>query len=309
MARTRLISTKSGSGVSRRTLLKGAVAGVALGSFARPVIAQKRPMVYGYANWQDDLAVTNIGAQLLEEKYGYQVTQVQGDVAVIYASLKQGKIDAFSASYMEGLDPLKGVYNGGQAEYVKKIADAIEIVGVSVGPYTQGFVVPEYVTIDSIDELNANAGKFDNKIIGIDAGSGLFQTADKAIQEYGLKLTQVPGSEGTMFGALKRAYERKEWVVVTAVAPSPLWTLYKLKYLKDPKNIMLPKPFYDFHVVHKDFKSNYPEAYSFFQKYHPSNDDVSEVMHWIDGGASPADAAKRWISENRGKGIIEQWLS
>jgi glycine betaine/proline transport system substrate-binding protein len=309
MASERQGGSKAAFGISRRTVLQGTAAGLAIGGFAAQSAAQKRPMVYAYANWSDDLAITYIGAQLIEEKFGYKVTPLQAEVAVIYASLQSGKADVYSAAYMQGLGPMKGVYKGGQSDYVKKSADAIEVVGVSEGPMTQGFAVPDYATIDSIEELNGSASKFDNKIIGIDPGSGLMQSADKAVKDYGLKLTLVAGSEAAMEAAFQRAYQRQEWIVVTTWAPLPMWAQYKMKYLKDPKKLMMEEPYYDFHVVRKDFKTNFPDAYGFFEKYHIPNEEEAKVMGWIDGGSSPTDAAKKWIAENQGKGMIEKWFA
>jgi glycine betaine/proline transport system substrate-binding protein len=237
------------------------------------------------------------------------VEPLQAEPAVIYASLKSGKADVYSASYMQGMGPLKGEYKGGQADYVKKIADSIEVVGVSEGPMTQGLAVPDYVGIQSIDELNAHADKFGGNIIGIDPGSGLMHAADATVKAYGLKLNLVAGSEAAMEAAFKRAYDRKDWIVVTTWEPLPMWTQYKMRYLKDPKQTMMSEPYYDFHIVRNDFKTNFPKAYNFFKKYHIPNGEEAQVMEWIDKGMNPKEAAAKWIDANKGKGVIEGWLS
>ncbi len=295
----------------RRTLLKavGATAAVGIAPDGTRAAGAKRPLVYAYANWSDDLAITFIGAQLLQQKYGYRVTPLMAEVAIIYASLQSGKVDAYSAGYLQGLEGLKGVYRGGQSAYVKKIANSIDIVGVSEGPMTQGLAVPDYVTIRSVEQLNGNAGKFNHRIIGIDPGSGLMRAADQAVKEYGLTLDLVAGSEAAMEAAFRRAYGRKEWIVVTSWQPLPMWSQFKMKYLADPKHVLMPEPYYDFHIVRKDLKTNFPQAYTFFSKYHLPNDEEAKVMGWIDAGMQPADAATKWIKENQGKGLIEKWVS
>ncbi|TIX47833.1 MAG: hypothetical protein E5V26_01845, partial [Mesorhizobium sp.] len=110
--------------------------------------------------WSDALAITYVGAKLIEDNFGYKVQPLQAEPGVIYASLQSGKADLYSNSYMQGMGPLKGDYQGGQADYVKKVADFIKVVGVSEGPMTQGLAVPEYVDIKSIAELNDQADKF-----------------------------------------------------------------------------------------------------------------------------------------------------
>jgi len=228
---------------------------------------------------------------------------------VIYASLQSGKADLYSNSYMQGLGPLKGDYRGGQADYVKRVAKSIEVVGVSEGPMTQGLAVPKYVTIDSIDELNANADKFPGGIIGIDPGSGLMQSADKTVKAYDLKPKLIAGSEAAMTAAFQRAYSRKEWIVVTTWEPLPMWSKFEMKYLKDPKKTMMEEPFHCFHIVNKDFKSDFPKAHEFLKKFHIPNDEEAKIMSWIDDGMAPKDAAAKWVDATKGKGIVEEWLS
>lgn len=296
---------------SRRTFLKaGGAAALAAGGLARGALADaSRPIVYAYANWSDALAITYVGKKLIEDNFGYKVQPLQGEAAVIYASLQSGKVDCYSVGYMQGMGPLKGEYKGGQAEYVERVKDSIEVVGVAEGPMTQGLAVPEYVTIDSIDQLNDNADKFKGGIIGIDAGSGLMHAADDTVKAYDLKLKLVPGSEAAMEAAFQRAYTRKEWIVVTTWEPLPMWTQYKMRYLKDPKKTMMEEPFNCFHIVRNDFKTNFPKAYDFFKKFHIPNDEEARIMAWIDKGMKPEEAAAKWIDEIKGKGLIEEWIA
>lgn len=311
MPKTNLVNDILSSRASRRTFLKaGGAAALAVGGLAAGARAEaSRPLVYAYAAWSDALAITYVGARLMEDNFGYKVQPLQADVGVIYASLQSGKADLFSNSYMQGEGPLKGEYKGGQADYVKKIADAIKVVGISEGPMTQGLAVPDYVDIKSIEDLNANAGKFPGGIIGIDAGSGLMQAADATVKAYGLKLNLVPGSEAAMEAAFQRAYSKNEPIVVTTWEPLPMWSKFKMRYLEDPKKTMMDEPYYCFHVVNKDFESNFPKAQAFLTKFHIPNDEEAKIMGWIDGGMKPEDAAAKWIDEVKGKGIIEPWLA
>lgn len=49
-------------------------------------------------------------------------------------------------------------------------------------------MVPEYVKIKSIEELNPKAAFFNNKIIGIDLGAGIMNKAEIAIKDYHITL-------------------------------------------------------------------------------------------------------------------------
>ena len=311
MTKTKLFDRLLETSASRRTFLKaGGAAALAAGAWTVPARAQEaRPMVYAYANWSDALAITFVGAKLIEDNFGYKVQPLQSEPAVIYTSLQAGKADVFSNSYMQGTGPLKGEYSGGQAEFVKKVADSIEVVGISEGPMTQGLAVPDYVDIKSIEELNDHADKFQGSIIGIDPGSGLMQSADATVKAYDLKLNLVAGSESAMAAAFQSAYGRNEWVVVTTWEPLPMWSKFKMRYLEDPKKTMMEAPYNCFHVVNKDFKTNFPKAYEFFKKFHIPNEEEAKIMAMIDEGSSPEDAAAKWIESVRGQGIIEPWLA
>lgn len=298
-------------GMDRRSLLKatGACALGAAGFAATAHADASKAMIYAYANWSDALAITFVGKHLIEKHFGYTVQPMQADPGVIYAALKSGKADVFSNCYMQGLEPLKGIYRGGQADFVKQVANDIKILGVSEGPMTQGLAVPDYVPIKSISDLNSVAGKFRNGIVGIDPGSGLMHSVDTTVTAYGLKLPVTNGSEAAMEAAFQRAYERKEWIVVATWEPLPMWSKFKMRYLDDPKKAMMAEPYYCFHAARNNFQTNFPKAYSFFQKFHIPNGEEAVIMGWIDGGMEPSDAAAKWIKENTGKGIIEPWLA
>ena len=40
-------------------------------------------------------------------------------------------------------------------------------------------VIPDYVTINSIEELNAEKERFSGQIVGIDAGAGIMKATDQ----------------------------------------------------------------------------------------------------------------------------------
>ncbi|MER9254403.1 hypothetical protein NKI59_21690 [Mesorhizobium sp. M0598] len=300
-----------GASTSRRTLLKaGGAAALAMSGLTTGARADaSRPRVYAFAAWSDALAITYVGAKLIDDNFGYKVQPLQAEPGVIYASLQTGKADLYSNSYIEGMGPLKGDYHGGQADYVTKVVDSIKVVGVSEGPMTQGLAVPEYVDIKSIAELNDRADKFPGGIIGIDAGSGLMQAADATVKAYGLKLNLVPGSQAAMEAAFQRAYSKNEPIVVTTWEPLPMWSKFKMRYLDDPKRTMMAEPYYCFHVTTNDFESNFAKAQAFLTKFHIPNDELAKIMSWNDGGMRPEDAAAKWIGEVKGKGIIEPWLA
>jgi glycine betaine/proline transport system substrate-binding protein len=302
--------TRRPLGVTRRTLLASSCTAGITASFSKQLkAAPAKTMRYMVAAWADGMAITYVAAELLEQKYAYKVDVAQTDVAIAYVSLAQGKGDVWSLGFFQGEDePMHGIFKGGHANYMEKIAGKVDVLGLTDGPMQIGFGVPDYVDAKTPDDLNKYADKFNNQIIGIDPGSGLMQAADRAVAEYGLKLKLLPGSEAAMMASLKRAIDKKEWIVVTAYSPHPMFTL-GLKYIEDPKKVFGKEPLYFFTLSRKGFADDFPEAAAFFRKYRLPNDATAQIMAWEDAGMQPRDAAAKWINENHDKPLIQGWLS
>ena len=84
-----------------------------------------RPTVYCHADWSDAIAITYIGKKL-----------TRTISATRFRSLQSDEMDCYSVGYMQG--PLKSEYKGGQAGYVQKIRNSIDVVGVAEGPLNSG---------------------------------------------------------------------------------------------------------------------------------------------------------------------------
>ena len=112
---------------------------------------------------------------ILEEQ-GYRVTLKNADIAPIFTSVASGKADVFMDAWL----PVT------HADYMEQYGDRLETLGTVYEHAKLGLVVPEYVTIRSIEDLNAHKDQFKGEIIGIDAGAGLMNSADKAVQDYSL---------------------------------------------------------------------------------------------------------------------------
>jgi glycine betaine/proline transport system substrate-binding protein len=302
--------TKKPFTVTRRALLTNScTAGIAASFPGRLKAVPAKTMRYLVVAWADGMAITYVAAELLEQKYAYKVDVAQVDVAIAYVSLAEGKGDVWSLGFFQGEDePMKGVFKGGHANYMKNIAGKVDVLGVSDGPMQIGFGVPDYVDAKTPEDLNKYADRFGNQIIGIDPGSGLMQAADHAVEEYGLKLKVLPGSEAAMMASLKRAIAKKEWIVVTAYSPHPMFTL-GLRYIEDPKKAFGQEPLFFFTMTRKGFADDFPEAAAFFRRYRLPNEVTAQIMAWEDAGMQPRDAAAKWINENRDGPLIAGWLS
>ena len=98
----------------------------------------------GVVNWAEGIAITNLAAAILEDHMGYEVEITVADVAPIFTSVASGNTDAF----LDGWLPL--THESYMEEYGADIID----LGVINGNARIGLVVPEYMDIDSIEDLD-----------------------------------------------------------------------------------------------------------------------------------------------------------
>ncbi|MBP1933064.1 glycine betaine ABC transporter substrate-binding protein [Ammoniphilus resinae] len=146
----------------------------------------------------------------------------------------------------------------------------------------------------------------DYKIIGIDPGAGLMKiTIDKVLPEYGLdKWKVVEGSGAAMTAALKKAYDKKEPIIVTGWSPHWKFAKFDLKYLEDPKGVYGGAEDVNT-IVRQGLKEEKPDAYKLLDQFKWEPKDIEAVMNLIQEGSEPADAATKWVSENQE--LVSTW--
>lgn len=221
------------------------------------VSSKGKTVKLGYVQWEDAIATTHVAKAALEQRLGVKVEAIAVDAGVMWTGIAQGDFDAITGAWLPAT----------HAAYWAKFKDQVLDAGINFEGGKNGLVVPDYVTIDSIDQIKDNKDKFKGRIIGIDAGAGLMKLTAKTIQDYGLGVDLVEGSDAAMVAALKAAIEKKEWIVVTGWSPHWMFSTYKLKFLKDPKGTMGGEE-----TVHslarKGLDKEMPDVYRFLQKFH-----------------------------------------
>ncbi len=250
-----------------------------------------------YVEWSSEVASTNLCKAVIEEKLGMKCEITPVSAAAMWQSVATGDQDGMVAAW------LPTTHN----HYLEEVKDKVEDLGPNLKGTRIGLVVPDYVTIKSIAELNANADKFDGKIIGIDPGAGIMSKTEKAIEDYGLdKFELVEGSGATMTAALENAIKQKKWVVVTGWTPHWKFARWKLKYLEDPEEIYGGEEFIAT-IVRKGLKEDMPKVYAFLDNFNWTPDQMAELMVWNQKeGADPYKNAVKWIKEHPKE--VESWL-
>jgi len=265
---------------------------------APALAADKGDVHIGLNNWAENIAVSNMWKILLEER-GYDVKLSSAGKSVIYSGIATDSIDIGLEVWMPKTDK----------QYYERYKEDITLQEPWYRGTGLGLVVPEYVDVDSIAELNANAEKFvqdgDPAIVGIDPGSAIMGLTEEAIDKYDLDLKLISSSGPGMTSALDRAYNREQPIVVTLWNPHWAFADYNLKYLDDPKNIYGEGE--DIHWMSRpEFAKANPEVVTWMNNWEMNDQQVGGLMATINEQDDPQAGARKWIENNRE--LVESWF-
>lgn len=248
-----------------------------------------------YVNWSEGIAMTHLAKAIFEEQ-DYKVEMLNADVAPIFASLSRKKADVFLDTWL----PVT------HKDYMNQYQDKLEVIGSSYENARIGLVVPDYVSISSIEELNKYKNKFSGKIVGIDAGAGIMKATEEAIQNYNLDFELMTSSGPAMTASLNKAIQKKEWIVVTGWTPHWMFNRFKLKFLEDTK-----KNYGEAETIQviawKGFSKKDPFASELLSNMKFTDEQISSLMTAMnETETNEDDAALKWMNENRQ--LINSWI-
>ncbi|MDD7960961.1 glycine betaine ABC transporter substrate-binding protein [Microbacterium thalli] len=243
-------------------------------------------------SWTDGLST----AYLLEdqlEKLGYDVEmQELTEAGPLYAGLAQGDVDIYPSAWPELT----------HATYMETYGEQIDDLGAYYDNAKLTIAVPEYVDITSIDELAANADRFDGKIYGIEPGAGLTsQTQTSMMPEYGLDGTYelVTSSTAAMLTELDTAIAAERDIVVTSWRPFWANERYGLKDLEDPRGAMGEAEALHF-LATAGFADEHPEAAELIGQIVLDDEQYAALEDMVVnqyGEGKEAEAIEAWLAE------------
>lgn len=251
----------------------------------------------GYVLWDSEIASTNVVAAVIEDELGHPVELTSVDAGPMWTGMARGDFDAMVAAWLPGT----------HEAYWDEFGDQVEDLGPNLEGARIGWVVPEYVPVNSIEELPEYADELGGEIVGIDPGAGLMAASDEALEVYELdQYDLVSGSDAAMTAALQSAVADEEWIVVTGWIPHWKFAEYDLKFLEDPEGVFGEAE--RIHTIARPgFEEEAPEVYAFLDNFHWTSEQMGEVMLMVEEGMEPNEAARAWIEQNRD--VVEEWLS
>ncbi len=268
--------------------LLGAGAALVLAISSTLASADSKTLSIGYVDgWSDSVATTHVAAEVIKQKLGYDVKLQAVATGIMWQGVATGKLDAMLSAWLP-------VTHG---EYWAKNKDKVVDYGPNFKDAKIGLIVPEYVKAKSIADLKDDTS-FKNKIVGIDAGSGVMLKTDQAIKDYGLDYKLQASSGAAMIAELTRAEEKNESIAVTGWVPHWMFAKWKLRFLDDPKGVYGAAETVN-SIGSKGLEKKAPEVVAFLKKFQwASKDEIGEVMLAIQDGAKPDVAAKEWVAKH-----------
>ncbi|MGJ9372877.1 glycine betaine ABC transporter substrate-binding protein [Nesterenkonia sp. CF4.4] len=243
-------------------------------------------------SWTDGLSMAYLWQGILEDE-GYEVEIEEiNDAALLYTGVAEGDIDVYPSAWPEVT----------HADYMDQYGDDLEDLGAYYEGAVLTFAVPTYSDIDSIEELNDNAEDFENRVVGIEPGSGhMGVTADSVFPEYELdeNFELVESSTSAMLAELGSAIDSEEDIVVTLWRPFYAYGDYDLKDLEDPAGALGEPETLNF-IANSGFSEEFPDVAEWMSGFTLTDEEYAELENMMvnEYADNEEEAAQVWLEDN-----------
>jgi glycine betaine/proline transport system substrate-binding protein len=248
----------------------------------------------GYVLWDGEIASTNV-MKLVLEQAGYEVEIISVDAGPLYQGLANGQFDFTTSAWLPHT----------HGHYMEQYGDDFVEVSTNLEGCKIGLVVPEYVTIDSIEEMNDVRDEFNGRITGIEPGAGIMTATENAIEVYDLEYELVSSSSAGMATELRTAIANGDWIAVTGWSPHWKFERWDLKYLEDPEMVYGGEE-YVATLARAGLQEDKPELYDIISRFYWTQEDIQSVMVDLESGMSEEEAAQKWVDNNPDK--VNEWI-
>ncbi len=255
---------------------------------------QDKVIKLGHAPYDYEVPFIEI-TKLIADERGYQVEVLEGDIGFMFMSLVQGDIDAWPGVWLPSIHDT----------YQEKYGDQYELGSAIFTDAPVGWVVPKYVEIDSIADLQGNEDLVSGKLVGFEPGSGMMLVSEEVIDGYDLDIEILSGTMASMMAEVDYAIKQQQPILFLGWRPHTMMVKYDVKVLDDPKGYWEKDS--ELWGIRKGFQDKAPDMYNFFKNFKMSLDDTEEFLYaYQEEGKDVKELAKAWIQEHRAE--IDSWL-
>lgn len=245
-----------------------------------------------FSGWPEGVAVSELWQHILEEK-GADVTLEYAQPGPAFDGLSSGDYDVLMDVWLPAT----------HASYLDEYGDNIVELGAWNDEAKLTIAVNADAPIDSLPELAENAGKFDNRLIGIEPGAGLTKaTTEEVIPTYGLgDMEYITSSTPAMLSELDSKMSSGENVVVTLWRPHWAYNAYDIKDLKDPEGTLGDaESIYSYGST--SLEEDFPQVHQWISDFKMANDKLYSLEDVMFSGEDTDEydpIVDKWVSENQ----------
>lgn len=293
----------------RRWLMAGALSTALLAVPTAQAASSEQPTLdeirFGVPPWPGITVKSEVASQLLET-LGYNTRQRELAVSIILSALSKGDLDVYLAGWYPQeanmLAPL--LENGTIIEIVDNVPSALTGIAVTDDAWQAG--------VRSITDLDKHADRFDSRIYGIEAGSGINDAVLSVIDDdrFGLGDWRLQESSSpAMLAQVGQKIEAGEWAAFIGWQPHWMNVAYNMHYLQDSGDsgaAQLKGRVAT--VVRSDLAELDPNVAHFFKQFVVGSEIQSE---WVDAYSrdkrAADEVASEWINEHQS--TVAEWLN
>ncbi|MFC4324286.1 glycine betaine ABC transporter substrate-binding protein [Litchfieldia salsa] len=255
-----------------------------------------KELMIGQINWAENIAVTNMWKAILEDK-GYNVKLNVLNMGATMKALESGDLDASLEIWLPVQDAI----------YLEKFQDTVTFSESTWFDQAKvGLIVPTYLEdINSVEDLNEHKELFNSEIVGFDPGAGTMEVTEQLIEDYNLEFELIASSEPAMLSEIGKAVENEVPIVSPLWSPHSVFANYDLKFLEDPKNTFggIEKIH---HATRLGFEEDYPEVSEWFNNWKMDEQQIGQLIDYVESASDPLEGAKKWIEENQE--LVDEWI-
>jgi glycine betaine/proline transport system substrate-binding protein len=238
-----------------------------------------------------------------------------------------GPAPAWAGAQRGDLDLLTEVALPNQQELADQAKDRMTLVHRTYGGAAQGWFVPTYATqpgqplagLTSVTQLNDYAAALGNRLVDADPSFITTQQNAKRLAGYGIGLQQVTSSEAAQLAELRRAYERREPILVYLYHPHWVFAEFDMTQLQEPAPYQpdcfttgsgaCAMPDYEgWTAASTELQQEAPRFVAMLGRFELPLADMEAMLKSVDVDGRPAeDVAKEWVGANTQ--VVQSWLA
>lgn len=250
-----------------------------------------------YVEWACAVATSYLLQEVLEAEFGVDVNMTSAEAGMAYSDIAEGGMDIFPAAWL----PVT------HESYYEEYSDDLNDLGPLYEGARIGLVVPEYVEVDSIEDLDEIGDDVDWEVTGIEPGAGIMGATETALETYDSleDYSLIDSSDAAMTAELDTVYGNEEPIIVTGWTPHWKFGSYDLKFLEDPENV-----YGDAETINALTRSglgeDMPQISEFMENFFLEEEQLHDLMARAEETGDEEGSAAEWAEENRD--VVEGWL-